>query len=94
MIPLVVGLVVSVVLLGCAAGPVLDLLRRSAVGPGTAIACWTAALAGTFIAAKWVNLPKCAAASSTESPESGTLSRRAITSAMLRNDTPSSATAW
>ncbi|GAA4389278.1 hypothetical protein GCM10023088_63650 [Actinomadura verrucosospora] len=51
MIPLVVGLVVSVVLLGCAAGPVLDLLRRSAVGPGTAIACWTAALAGTFIAA-------------------------------------------
>ncbi|WP_141585615.1 M56 family metallopeptidase [Actinomadura sp. WMMA1423] len=45
------GLVVSVVLLGCAAGPALDLLRRSALGPGTAIACWSAALAGTFIAA-------------------------------------------
>ncbi|MES9539411.1 hypothetical protein ABWI07_18865, partial [Actinomadura sp. NPDC000600] len=47
----VAGLVVSVVLLGCAAGPALDLLRRSAVGPGTAVACWTAALAGTSIAA-------------------------------------------
>lgn len=51
MILLVAGLAGSVVLLGCAAGPALDLLRRSAVGPGTAIACWAAALAGTTIAA-------------------------------------------
>ncbi|SNS00988.1 hypothetical protein [Actinomadura mexicana] len=51
MILLVTGLVVPAVVLGWAAGPVLDLLRRSAVGPGTAVACWAAALAGTIIAA-------------------------------------------
>ncbi|MDL4815049.1 M56 family metallopeptidase [Actinomadura opuntiae] len=46
----VLALIASAVLLGFLAGPVLDRLRRPAVGPGTAIACWVAALAGTFIA--------------------------------------------
>src|SRR4051794_13173454 len=47
---LVVALVTSAVLLGFLAGPVLDRLQRSVVGPGTVIACWVAALVGTFIA--------------------------------------------
>ncbi|WP_433137000.1 M56 family metallopeptidase [Actinomadura nitritigenes] len=46
----VLALIASAVLLGCLAGTVLDRLRRPAVGPGAAIACWAAALAGTFIA--------------------------------------------
>lgn len=50
MIYLVVGLICTAVLLGCLAGPALDRLRRPAAHPGIAIACWTAALTGTFIA--------------------------------------------
>ncbi|GAA1886239.1 M56 family metallopeptidase [Actinomadura bangladeshensis] len=50
MIYLVISLVATAVLLGCLAGPALDRLRRPAANPGTAIACWLAALAGTFIA--------------------------------------------
>jgi Zn-dependent protease with chaperone function len=46
----VLALVASAVLLGFLAGPALDRLRRPAVGPAAAIACWAAALAGTFIA--------------------------------------------
>ncbi|MEU9020157.1 M56 family metallopeptidase [Actinomadura sp. NPDC048394] len=46
----VLALAVSAVLLGLLAGPVLDRSRRRPAGPGVAIACWTAALAGTFIA--------------------------------------------
>ncbi|QKG18702.1 M56 family metallopeptidase [Actinomadura verrucosospora] len=46
----VLALIASTVLLGFLAGPVLDGLRRPAIGPGTAIACWVAALTGTFIA--------------------------------------------
>lgn len=50
MIYLVISLVSTAVLLGCLAGPALDRLRRPAAHPGIAIACWFAALAGTFIA--------------------------------------------
>ncbi|WP_433466355.1 M56 family metallopeptidase [Spirillospora sp. CA-128828] len=50
MIFLVAGLIASALLLGCLAGPVLDRSQRSAAVPGIAIACWMAALAGTFIA--------------------------------------------
>jgi Zn-dependent protease with chaperone function len=46
----VVALIASAILLGFLAGPLLDRPRRPAVGPGTAIACWVAALAGTFLA--------------------------------------------
>ncbi|MFG2250875.1 M56 family metallopeptidase [Spirillospora sp. NPDC048823] len=50
MIYLVVGLICTAVLLGCLAGPALDRLRPPAAHPGIAIACWAAALTGTFIA--------------------------------------------
>lgn len=54
MIFLVAALVASALLLGCLSGPVLDRMRGGAVGPGTAIACWTAALTGTVIAGSGV----------------------------------------
>lgn len=54
MIVLVGALVASAVLLGCLAGPVLDRIRAGALGPRTAVACWTAALAGTVIASAGV----------------------------------------
>ncbi|TDB90316.1 M56 family peptidase [Actinomadura sp. KC216] len=50
MIYLVISLISTGVLLGCLAGPALDRVGRPAAHPGIAIACWVAALAGTFIA--------------------------------------------
>lgn len=50
MIYLVIGLICTAVLLGCLAGPALDRLRRPGAHPGIVVACWTAALTGTFIA--------------------------------------------
>src|SRR5437868_7789257 len=50
MIVLVAGLIAVAVVLGWLAGPVLERFRRPAAGPGIAIACWVAALTGTFIA--------------------------------------------
>ncbi|QKW33147.1 M56 family metallopeptidase [Actinomadura sp. NAK00032] len=51
---LVGALIASAALLGCLAGPVLDRIRGGALGPRTAVACWTAALAGTVIASSGV----------------------------------------
>ncbi|GAA2108598.1 M56 family metallopeptidase [Actinomadura alba] len=42
------GLIVSVVALGCVAGPVLDRPGWPVANPAIAIACWIAALSGTF----------------------------------------------
>ncbi|MBC6460165.1 M56 family metallopeptidase [Actinomadura sp. HBU206391] len=42
------GLIASVVALGCAAGPVLDRAGWPVARPAIAVACWIAALSGTF----------------------------------------------
>ncbi|WP_067793387.1 M56 family metallopeptidase [Actinomadura formosensis] len=50
MIVSMAGLLMSAVVLGCLAGPVLDRLRRPALSPATAAACWVAALVGAVVA--------------------------------------------
>ncbi|GAA2445527.1 hypothetical protein GCM10010191_73040 [Actinomadura vinacea] len=50
MLALLIVLVAAVLLLGCAAGIALDRLRPSKAHPGTAVACWFGALAGTVAA--------------------------------------------
>jgi Zn-dependent protease with chaperone function len=48
---LLLVLISAVLLLGCAAGPMLDRLWPSEAHPRTALACWLGALAGTLVAA-------------------------------------------
>ncbi|GAA2429936.1 hypothetical protein GCM10010191_49180 [Actinomadura vinacea] len=50
MLALLIVLITAVALLGCVAGVVLDRLRPSEAHPGTAVACWLGALAGTVAA--------------------------------------------
>ena len=65
---------------------ILALIRHLDAGPATIV--------GTSMAAKWVNQPKCAAASSRSRPATGTPRRRPMMAAISRKGTPSSAAAW
>jgi hypothetical protein len=47
---IVAGLIASGLVLGCAAGAILDRARWRFAHPGTAITCWVGVLAGTFVA--------------------------------------------